>query len=52
MYKQGYRKLVFWYLRSEDGLNKLILLFKQNQVDRYEQCDQHVSIYCFRLKKF
>ena len=49
MYKQGYRK---YRVFSEDGLNKLILLFKQNQVDRYEQCDQHVSIYCFRLEKF
>ena len=25
-----------------DGLNKLILPLKQNQVDRYERCDRHV----------
>ena len=42
----------FWYLRSGDGLNKLILPFKQNQVDMYGRCDRQVSIYCFRLEKF
>ena len=36
MYKQGYKKWVFQYLWLGDGLNKLILPFKQNQVDRYE----------------
>ena len=52
VYKQGYKKWVFQYLWLGDGLNKLILPFKQNQVDRYEWCDWHVSIHCFDWKSF
>ena len=52
MYKQGYKKIGILVLTVGRWVNKLILPFKQNQVGRYERCDQHVSIYCFRLEKF
>lgn len=34
-----------WYVQSGDAGNKPILPFKQDQVDRYEQCDWQISIH-------
>lgn len=42
----------FLDVRSGDAVNKPILPFKQDQVDRYEWCNQQISIYCFNWYNF